>query len=150
MLFPLQGWKRSAARGRRCCRTSWVMSAATGCMKDPSHASGPGTAARRVSHPAHSPQLANQFDFLSGPGKEIWLFHPTTRCLSDQVHPRSITYHSITFTILVSHQGHQVHPQLCKPGVLILCTPGLHMCLIWCTRSPHMLCTVEDAPGARR
>lgn len=74
----------------------WAMSAATGCMKDPSHASGPGTAARSVSHPAHSLQLANQFDFMSGPGKDVWLFHPTTRCLSDQVHPRSIT-RSITY-----------------------------------------------------
>lgn len=71
-------------------------------MTDPSHASGPGTAACNVSQPTHSTQLANQFDFLPGPGKEVWLYDPTTWCLSDQLHPHSIIYHSITFTTHVS------------------------------------------------
>lgn len=73
--FHLQGWRRPAVRGRRRCRTLWAISAATGCMKDLSHVSGPGTATRRVSDSAHP--------------TPSW----PTRCLSDQVHPHSITFY---------------------------------------------------------
>lgn len=49
-------------------------------------------------------------------------------------------YRFINFATQVSHQGHQMHPQLCRPGVQRICISGLQRCLIRCTDN-------DDAPG---